>query len=306
MKDNKNGLHFLFKYRRLWLIAIILGSAFGAGISFFISPKYRSTAIVYPYNSQAREDLVANPQFGFEFESEQLMQLLGSKYMRDRTIEKFKLYDYYKIDTTKKSWNSNLTLKYVKDVTFLRSKFLSVVINVTMKDPVLAANIANFQVDEVDKYRASIFKENRQADLEKSKLEMESIQTEVDSLKKAIYAQKGGTDKLLFNFLENLNNENYDPSEFVDSPELEKLVIDYRFAYDHYVTARNDFETKREAIQNPIPSVYELDRAQPSYMAISPSFSANIAMGALTFFILVFLLRYTMDKWKRLKQEMTS
>jgi len=303
MNDNKNGLHFLFKYRRLWLIAIILGGAFGAGISFFISPKYRSTAIVYPYNSQAREDLVSNPQFGFEFESEQLIQLLGSKTMRDRTINEFKLYDYYKIDTTKKSWNSDLTLRYVNDVNFLRSKYLSVVINVTMKDPVLAADIANFQIDEVDKYRASIFEENRKADLEKSQLEMETMKREVDSLAKLIYAQKGGTDELLFNFLENLNNEDYDPSDFVDSPELEPLIIEYRFTYDHYISARNDFESKKEAIEDPIPSVYKVDRAQPSYLVVSPSIPVNTALGALTLFILVFLLRFILDKWKRLKQE---
>ncbi len=306
MNDNKRGVHFLFKYRKLWLISIIIGGAFGAGISFFLSPRYMSTAIVYPYNSQTRENLVSNPQFGFEFESEQLMQLLSSKSMRDRTIEEFKLYDYYNLDTNDNSWNSNLTERYVKDVVVMRSKYLSVVINVTMKDPKLAADIANFQIDEVDKFRASIFEENRSADLEKAKEKMVNLQKEAKTLADSIYAIKGSKDDLLFNFLENLNNEDYDPSVFVDSPELERLIIDYRFANDQYVNARNDYDLKKQAMQAPIPSVYKVDRAQPSYKPKSPSFPINIALGALAFFALVFVVRYSIEKWQQLKQEVKA
>ena len=306
MNDNKKGIHFLFRYRKLWLLSLILGGALGTGISFFISPKYLSTAIVYPYNSQTRENLISNPQFGFEFESEQLMQLLSSKSMRDRTIEKFELYDYYNLDTNENSWNADLTERYVRDVVVMRSKYLSVVINVTMKDPKLAADIANFQIDEVDRFRATIFEENRMADLEKSKEKMELIEKEKDSLAEAIYATKGDKEALLFNFLENLNNENYDPSEFVNSPELEKLVINYRFSYDQFVAARNDYDAKKQAMEEPIPSVYKVDRAQPSYRAVSPSFPLNIALGALALFALTFVVRYSLEKWGQLKQEAKS
>lgn len=306
MNDNKQGIHFLFRYRKLWLVSIILGALMGTGITFFISPRYLSTAIVYPYNSQTRQDLVSNPQFGFEFESEQLMQLLNSQSMRDRTIEKFKLYDYYSIDTNENTWSAELTERYVRDVNIMRSKFLSVVINVTMKDPKLAANIANFQIDEVDKFRASIFEENRKADLEKSKEKMTKLESEVKALADSIYALKGGTDDLLFNFMENLNNEDFDPSGFIDSPELEKAFIDYRFTYDQFIAARNDYEKKNQAMEDPIPSVYKVDRAQPSYKAVSPSLPINIILGALALFALVFIVRFVMDKWQNLKQEVKA
>ena len=303
MNDNKRGIHFLFRYRKLWLLSIVLGALMGGGITFFIAPKYISTAIVYPYNSQTREDLVSNPQFGFEFESEQLMQLFNSQSMRDRTIEKFKLYDYYGIDTNDNSWNSELTERYVKDVSIMRSKYLSVVINVTMKDSKLAADIANFQIDEVDNFRTSIFEENRRADLEKSKEKMTTLGEELKGLADSIYALKGGTDDLLFNFLENLNNEDYDPAVFVDSPELETLIVDYRFNYDQFISARNDYDEKRQAMEEPIPSVYKVDRAQPSYKAVSPSYPINTVLGALAFFALVFVVRYSIEKWQILKQE---
>lgn len=306
MDDTKKGVLFLFRYRKLWLLSLILGGAMGAGISFLISPKYLSTAIVYPYNSQTRDNLISNPQFGFEFESEQLMQLLNSKSMRDRTVEKFKLYDYYDLDTNENSWNAELTERYVRDVAVIRSKYLSVVINVTMKNPKLAADIANFQIEEVDKFRESIFQENRTKDLEKSKEKMEQLQQELKIIADGIYGLKGGTDDLLFNFRENLDNDDYDPSDFVDSPEMEAAIVEYRFTYDQFVNARNEYDQKKQAMEDPIPSVYKVDTAMPSYKPVSPSFPLNSVLGALALFALVFLVRFSIDKWQELKKEIDS
>ena len=129
------------------------------------------------------------------------------------------------------------------------------------------------------------------------------MRQEAKTLGDAIYKEKGGTDYLLFNFMENLNNEEYDPSEFIDTPELEELIIDYRFTYDQFVNARNDYDEKKQAMQDPIPSVYDIDRAEPSYKPVSPSFPINILLGALSMFALVFVIRYSLEKWQNLKQE---
>lgn len=306
MNDNNKGILFLAKYRKLWLLSIIIGALVGGSMTFTMSPKYMSTAIVYPYNAHTRGELISNPQFGYEVESEQLMQLLHSKSMRDRTIKKFKLYDYYELDTNEKSWNAELTQRYIKDIEFLRSPYLSVVINVTLKDPVLAADVANYQVVEVDRYRASIFKENRETDLEKSKLAMEKSQQELNALRDSIYQVKGGTDNLLFNFMENLDNENYDPSAFINAPDLERLIVDYRFAHSNYVNARNSYEAKKKAMEDPIPSVYKVDVAQPSFKPVSPSFTINILLGAILFFLLTFTVRFILEKWQQVKAELSK
>lgn len=301
MNDQNKGAYFFYHYRKLFFIAIILGGVAGVGITFLIPPKYMSTAIVYPYNSHTRENLVANPQFGFETETEQLLQLLSSKSMRDRTIEKFKLYDYYEIDTTEASWNSDLTLLYINDIQFMRSKYLSVVINVTMKDPVLAANVANYQVAEMNNYRTSIFESNRKSDFEYIKLQYELSEKDVFELRDSIYAVRKGEKALLFNFIENLNNENYDPSDFVNDAGLERLIVDYRFAYDRYISLKGNYEKLKREINEPIPSVYSIDSATPSYKKVSPSFVLNGVLGAIVLFTLVFTLRFLMDKWNDVK-----
>lgn len=300
MNDQQKGVFFLYSYRKLFAMALLIGGIIGVAVTFLIPPKYMSTAIVYPYNSHTRSEIISNPQFGYEVESEQLLQLLHSKAMRDRTVKKFKLYEYYQLDTAQVGWDAELTLRYVNDVNFSRSQYLSVVINVTLTDPVLAAKIANFQVEEVNRYRASIFETNRQAEFEHVKTEKEESEAQVMRLRDSIYAIKSD-DGLLFNFLENLNNENYDPSEFVNDSELEQLVIDYRFAYDHYLGVRTSYETMKRQLEEPIPSVYQIDEAAPSYKKVSPSFIINGLLGALIFFVLVFAIRYALDKWSEVK-----
>ena len=107
MKESQSsGLTYFYKNRKLFGIALVVGAVLGLSLTFFVPKKYLSTAIIYPYNSHTRGDLVVNPQFGFEVETEQLLQLLESKSMRDRTIEKFKLYEYYELDTNSKSWKA--------------------------------------------------------------------------------------------------------------------------------------------------------------------------------------------------------
>ncbi|OFZ30931.1 MAG: hypothetical protein A3D92_11325 [Bacteroidetes bacterium RIFCSPHIGHO2_02_FULL_44_7] len=303
MKETKNsGLSFLYKNRKMFAMALLLGGVVGGGISFFIPKKYLSTAIIYPYNSHTRENLVVNPQFGFEVETEQLMQLLESKSMFYRTVEKFKLYDYYGVDTTQNTWHSELSMKYISDVNFYRSKYLSVVINVTMEDPNLAADVANFQVEEVDRYRDAIFRDNRERELAIAELEYTNSGKQLAALKDSIY-DLVENKALLYNFVENLDNENFDPSAFVTSPKLEVLVEEYVFELGRNREFRTTFNEMKEALLSPLPSVYSIDTAVPSYKKVSPSFILNILIGALLVFLLTLTFKMVGDKWHSLRTE---
>jgi len=303
MKKTKNtGLSFLYKNRKMFAFALLLGGFVGGGISFFIPKKYLSTAIIYPYNSHTRQDLVTNPQFGFEVETEQLMQLLESKSMLYRTVEKFKLYDYYNVDTNQNTWRSELSLKYISDVNFLRSKYLSVVINVTMEDPDLAADVANFQVEEVDCYRDAIFKDNRETEFAIAEKEYMNSSAQLATLKDSIY-ELADNKALLYNFVENLDNENFDPSTFVTGPEMEDLVDEYVYELGRHREFRTQFNEMKEALLSPLPSVYSIDTAVPSYKKVSPSFILNMLIGALLVFLLTMAFKMVGDKWRSLRTE---
>lgn len=304
MENNKSVIHFLFRNRKLLFISLLTGGLLGTGITFFIPKTYLSTAIVFPYNSHTKTDIIGNPQFGYEVETEQLMQLLESKSMRDRTIAHFKLYKYYELDTNDASWESRLTLNYIKDVTFFRSKYLSVVINVQTKNPKLSAAIANFQVDEVNKYRAQIFEENRLKELNSTKHQLDMVTSRMDKLRDSIYAIKTNKSVLLYTFMENLDNENYDAGVFVDDPRLESIIQRFIIAYRTHNHLLEEYKTKQLQYETPLPSVYAIDRAQPTYKKASPSFLLNGIISAFTVLLVSLTVAGVRRKWLEFKSEL--
>lgn len=302
MEDKSSSLAFIYRNRKFLAISFLLGAFLAVGVTFFIPKKYLSTAIVYPVNSHTRNEIVGNPQFGYETETEQLLQLMQSKNMRQRTIDKFNLVSYYEMDTTKIDWRAKLDLKYIKDVDFSRSKFLSIIINVTTKDPNLSAKIANFQVAEVNKYRDAVFEKNRLQEFNSVKNDLAKCQAKCKSLSDSIYAIKGGKNQLLFNFIENLNNEDYDASEFVNDPRLEGLIEQYVFESKTLAELRNTFNKLEVEINKPTPSIYTIDNAVPSYKKVSPSFLINSLIGGFTILLVSIVMLIARKELTKLKE----
>lgn len=304
MENNTSILGFIFNYRKAVFSAALIGAVLGLTITFFIPKKYNSTAIVYPFSAYSKNDIVENPQFGFEVETEQLLQLMESQTMLERTVKKFNLQKYYDLDTTRPTWKSELVINYLKDITFTRSKYLSVVVNVQTTEPVLSAKIANFQIEEINNYRQEIFMKNRRNELESSKRNLELITANMRALKDSIYAIKSDDSKVLYAFIQNLDNENYDASAFVNDPKLETLVDDYVSEYKRFQTAREDYKRKVEKLSAPMPSVYVIDKAEPNFKKVSPSFLINTLLGAISLFALSITLLLIRNKWLTLKQEL--
>jgi len=120
--------------------------------SFFITPKYKSTVIMFPTSTNsvskalmadnygATQDIL---QFGAEEQSEQLLQILNSNKIRARIIEKYNLLEHYNISSNSKFKNTILFKKYENNIRFRRTEFMAVEIEVLDKDPQMAADIAN-------------------------------------------------------------------------------------------------------------------------------------------------------------------
>lgn len=152
---NSTGL-FLFIYRWKKLLILIGVIAMIASIvfssSFFITPKYKSTVIMFPTSTNsvskalmadnygATQDIL---QFGAEEQSEQLLQILNSNKIRARIIEKYNLLEHYNISSKSKFKNTILFKKYENNIRFRRTEFMAVEIEVLDKDPQMAADIAN-------------------------------------------------------------------------------------------------------------------------------------------------------------------
>jgi hypothetical protein len=133
---SKNIVNILFRWKLhlgvIVLAAVILAAFFSSSI--FITPLFRSYAVLYPSNISAYAD---------ESLSEQMMQVLQSKDIRDSIVEKFDLARHYGIDKNYEYYTSTLLWEYGKNVKITKTPYDAVTIEVWDKDPKLACDMVN-------------------------------------------------------------------------------------------------------------------------------------------------------------------
>ena len=156
--ENKEGLNsgnlivFFYKWRKPLLIVTIVAILASVVVSLLIENKYKSTVVLFPTTTSSiskalisehnngKEDVL---RLGEEEEAEQMIQILNSDEIRNKIIEKYNLAAHYEIDEDVEYKFTKLQREYENNVTFNRTKFMSVEINVLDHDPDTAALIAN-------------------------------------------------------------------------------------------------------------------------------------------------------------------
>ena len=162
---------FMFIIRWKWHLLIIGVLAAVSALIFsgpaFIKPKFKSTVILFPSNTNSvskallggveeQQDVL---KYGEEEQAEQMLQVLNSDDIRDRIIEKFDLMDHYNIDPKGSYPVTRVRKEYESNITFERTEFMSVKIDVMDEDPELAAEIANNISDLLDSMKTKIQRE---------------------------------------------------------------------------------------------------------------------------------------------------
>jgi uncharacterized protein involved in exopolysaccharide biosynthesis len=148
---NMNILKLLFKWKIhlavIVVIAMILAIIFSSPV--FITPMYKSFAIVYPSNVQPYSE---------ESESEQMLQYFQSKEIRDKIIQKYDLAKRYKIDPSYKYYQTAIIGEYNTNITVSKTPYESIRIDVMDSDPQIACDIAE---DIINFYNQKVLETHR-------------------------------------------------------------------------------------------------------------------------------------------------
>lgn len=150
--NSLNVLFFIYKWRKQ--LTIVAASAFiiSCIVALTIQEKYKSTVILFPATTNSiskalltesstnKEDVL---QFGEEEEAEQMLQILSSDEVRTRICEKYNLMAHYCIDPEDEYKRTKLYDNYFENISFKRTEYMSVKIEVMDQSPDTAALIAN-------------------------------------------------------------------------------------------------------------------------------------------------------------------
>jgi uncharacterized protein involved in exopolysaccharide biosynthesis len=326
--DSSNLVVYVYNKRKPLLIvtaiAIVLSAVFSA--PYFIPPLYKSTVTVFPTTTNSLSKALLPQQFasrgqdimefGEEEQAEQLLQLLNSDEIRSRIIEKFNLIDHYKIKEGAYA-RTELFNTYNSNISFRRTEFMSVEINVLDTDPDTAAMMANdisFLLDEV---------KNR-IQVERAKKGLNIIEAEYLALKEEIKEYDNRLTELRFRGVHDYETQSAVLNEqlataYIESPgsgAVEKIEakLDTLAKYGGtYVTLRDELKYLNEEqvklktkydqakvdVSQTLPASFKVNSAFPAEKKSYPTRWLIVAIAAISAFTFTLILLLVGDTVKK-------
>jgi uncharacterized protein involved in exopolysaccharide biosynthesis len=255
LKNASEGLIQFTWINRKKLFLLTGAAAIVSGvIAFLMTPLYLSTAVVFPAAtssvsfSEQRNAKAAAMDFGEEEQAEQLVQILQSSRIRDKVVSEFELMKHYEIDPKGANKYFKLNEAYNNHISFNRTRFGSIRIDVLDQDPALAAKIANKIVDLIDTVKNEMIAERtvpafkvNERKLAQMKRDRDAILRKLDSL-----ADLG---VIALDVRSNLFQAYVDSKNPADRAELKKKIdinMKYGAMYDGLEYMRNEKIVKIE------------------------------------------------------------
>ncbi len=197
--DSSSFIVFLYKWRKplsLVLIVAVLGAWFFSS-PWFITPKFKSTVILFPASTNSVSKALLSDQpgkgqdlmtIGEDEQAEQLLQVLNSNKIRDRIIKRFNLLEHYEIDSGSKYKNESLYKEYEKNISFCRTEYMAVQISVLDKDPQMSCDIANKISDLLDSTKNEMIRQRAFRGFKIVEAEYNTLKVEVAGITDSIVA----------------------------------------------------------------------------------------------------------------------
>ena len=161
------------------VVAALLSAVFSSAI--FIEPKFKSAAVLYPANIIS---------MGTETPTEQMLQVLESDAIMEALSTEFGLYGHYEIDSTKIGNRAKLRDEFEENVSFEKTKYESVVLEVLDVDPKLAKVMVERMIHHFNLKEKSMQKEKSielvnilEVQVANKKEEMDSLEARLKDLR---------------------------------------------------------------------------------------------------------------------------
>ncbi len=182
-------LHFFRRWWKLLLIVFVIGAIGSAIAAWAIKPLYKSSAVIFPTNSNRLSKAIMDyhysldfMDYGIERDCEYAIQILSSKRMEQAVCDHFKLMEHYGIPESDEHKLFKLDEQYRSNITVKRTEFLGVEIGVLDQDPVWAADIANYIATMYDTLCHEIHHDRALSAAEVMDGVCASMEREIDSL----------------------------------------------------------------------------------------------------------------------------
>jgi uncharacterized protein involved in exopolysaccharide biosynthesis len=293
-KEKTESLEFfriIIKNFRMILLFILFSCIVTLIVTFLIPKEYTSTAVVFATNSNSLDDVLRNPEFGYDVEADRLIQLLQSRNIRDSIINKYNLINYYEMDTSNADWYYWLEKKIEKDITFTKTVFMSVIISVRTRNPEMSASIANDIITLVNSSREHLLKQNLNVALNALEREYSIVKNDLDSLAGVVNEMtKNRKDVNQYMQTDRYISMIFDKNQMSDdgaAKALQVVINQYNVELSWFFDIQNKLKSANMMKQRPLPTIYVIESAKPSFKKSYPSMSTNLILSFIGSFLFI-------------------
>jgi uncharacterized protein involved in exopolysaccharide biosynthesis len=257
--------------------------------------------------------------FGEEEQAEQILQILNSDEISGYIREKYNLMEHYGIENGEQFALTNTVKEYQDNVTFKRTEFNSVRIDVLDHDKQMASDIANDIADRLDSVRTRMQQDRAKIGLQIIGKEYQNMRDYMQSMDDSLTAirKKGVTDFEVE--VEQLTKAYYEALAKGNSSlvkELEKklaIFAEYGSAYmslsDNLEFEREQLallrakyeETKADATKS-LSTKFVVNRAWPSEKKAYPIRWLIVLVSTFSAFLLTILGIIAMENMRKFKK----
>lgn len=169
------------------IVALVLSAVFSS--PYFITPRYLSSATVFPANLTP---------YSSETRTDQLLQLLESNSIRDSLIVQFDLGTVYDVDTATGGGYYALYNEFKERVEISKTRYESVMIEVLDEEPERARNMVNSMLHQVDELARRLQREKSSEVLAIAKRARINEQMKLDSIEARLTVLRQNSGLLVY------------------------------------------------------------------------------------------------------------
>ena len=157
------------------VVAALCGAIFSS--SMFITPLYKSVAVAYPANISPYSD---------ESETEQMLEIINSASIMDSVVEKYNLWEDYKINKADQFAKTYMINEYRSKIKIGKTPYEAVSVTVMDKDPFVACDIAKDILNFYDQKEHDLHTSKVAEVVDMYDMQLKMKQQDIDSLKQAL------------------------------------------------------------------------------------------------------------------------
>ncbi len=253
--DNRRILNLIWKRKFhfiiIGLIAVVLSAIFSGPT--FITPKYKSTARIYPTNLWTLSN---------ESETEQMLEVLNSNDIKFRMFDAFDLDQIYEVSKEDPNYITYMLDIYNTNVSMSKTEYETAEIKVMDENPNRASNMCdsiihfyNQKVRELHKAKDKEMVDISYKALNKKHEDLSAIEIKLDSIRKAtgILSFNEQVPELTRGYMSALANGRGNAS---DTKKIEKLYDNFSLSGSKATVLENQYNRTIHVIDS-LTDVYE-------------------------------------------------